>query len=179
MTIAEGVPEDAKNIYCDLWLMREGKQDRAGGRVKQARDGIVQASKAQHDERIPVAARSESNSREQVSADRPSGNRVFVLPIVLVAAGVFGPAAIFGLLLTQITFFVIPPIGALPKGSTVVTLRMSSDRLFESPDAMCKRRAGNVTLLCRAAAMASVLKDAEIVTRLPYSETFYEFSFKN
>ncbi|MBO4311705.1 MAG: hypothetical protein J5828_01750, partial [Desulfovibrionaceae bacterium] len=67
------------------------------------------------------------------------------------------------------TLFVIQPIGALPEGRTVLIERGPDMPFIDSADAMCKRRAGYVSLLCRGMA----LKDAagrKIYARFPYSE---------
>jgi hypothetical protein len=77
---------------------------------------------------------------------------------------------------SQITFFVIQPIGAIPEGKTLVILRMNKTNFIDSADAMCDREMGGVSLLCRGMMMAAVAKKSTILVRLPYSETLHNIS---
>lgn len=77
---------------------------------------------------------------------------------------------------TQITIFAVPPIGAVPEGRTVIMLRLNKTKFIDSPDAMCVRIQGYVSLLCRGITMAGVVNATTILARLPYSETIYEIS---
>lgn len=79
---------------------------------------------------------------------------------------------------TQLTIFVVPPIGAVPKGRTVVILRLNITNFIDSPDALCERTQGGVSLLCRGAMLAGVLEKSKILVRLPYSESLYLLSTK-
>jgi len=74
---------------------------------------------------------------------------------------------------TQITLFVAPPIGAVPEGRTVVMLRLNKTNFIDSPDAMCDRMQGGVSLLCRGMTMAAVVEKTKIIARLPYSDWLY------
>lgn len=77
---------------------------------------------------------------------------------------------------TQITIFVVPPIGAVPEGRTVVMLQLNKTKFIDSPDAMCERIQGGVSLLCRGMIMAAVVEKTKIIARLPYSEWLYLIS---
>lgn len=77
---------------------------------------------------------------------------------------------------TQVTLFVIPPIGVLPEGRTVVITRLNKTEFIDSPDAMCERIQGGVSLLCRGMMMSAVVNKATILARLPYSSLLYRFS---
>lgn len=77
---------------------------------------------------------------------------------------------------TQLTLFVVPPIGALPEGKTVVILRLNKTKFIDSPDAICGRIQGGVSLLCRGITLGRVLDESKIIMRLPYSETLYLIS---
>ena len=77
---------------------------------------------------------------------------------------------------TQITFFVIQPIGALPDGKTLVILRLNTGYFIDSADALCERIQGHVNLLCRAAVLGAVADNSTILLRLPYSETLHLIS---
>ncbi len=82
----------------------------------------------------------------------------------------------FIVIYTQITLFVIPPIGALPEGRTVVITRLNKTEFIDSPDAMCERIQGGVSLLCRGMLMGAVVDKATILARLPYSSCLYSIS---
>jgi hypothetical protein len=77
---------------------------------------------------------------------------------------------------TQITIFVIPPIGALPEGKTVVIARLNKTEFIDSPDAMCERIQGGVSILCRGMVMGAVIEKSTILLRLPYSSWLYSIS---
>jgi len=92
--------------------------------------------------------------------------------LILLASIVFLSAIAY----TQLTIFVIQPIGAIPEGRTLVITRMDKTKFIDSADAMCERIQGGVSLLCRGAAMAGIAENAHIFLRLPYSETLYKIS---
>ena len=77
---------------------------------------------------------------------------------------------------TQMTFFVIQPIGAVPEGRTLVIWRTGKLKFIESADGLCGREAKGVSLLCRMAALGAVAQNSTILMRLPYSETLYLIS---
>jgi hypothetical protein len=77
---------------------------------------------------------------------------------------------------TQLTIFVIPPIGALPEGKTIVISRLNKTEFIDSADAMCERMNGGVSLLCRVMMMAAVFDKSTILVRLPYSSVLYSIS---
>lgn len=77
---------------------------------------------------------------------------------------------------TQITIFVVPPIGALPEGKTVVITRLNKTEFIDSPDGMCERIQGGVSLLCRGMIMGAVIEKSTILLRLPYSSWLYSIS---
>jgi hypothetical protein len=85
--------------------------------------------------------------------------------------------AVFAVLAyTQLTVFVIQPIGALPEGRTVIITRLNKTEFVDSPDAMCERIQGGVSLLCRGMVMGAVVDKAIILARLPYSSWLYSVS---
>jgi len=75
---------------------------------------------------------------------------------------------------TQVTLFVVPPIGAVPDGRTLVILRLQGDefetKFIDSADAICERHMGGVNLLCRGIALAAIGENATVLVRLPYVE---------
>lgn len=89
----------------------------------------------------------------------------------LIVAGV---AIALCLLATQfLTLFVVPPIGAVPQGATVLMWRRGQMQFVDSADALCDRVMGGVSLLCRGMAMGAVAKDNTVLLRLPYSDWLY------
>lgn len=85
--------------------------------------------------------------------------------------------AVLGMLAyTQLTFFVVPPIGALPEGRTVVILKLNKTEFIDSPDAMCERIQGGVSLLCRGIILGAVVEKSTVLLRLPYSSLLYKIS---
>ncbi len=74
---------------------------------------------------------------------------------------------------TQLTIFIIPPIGAAPEGRTLVIGRLNKGKFIDSADTMCERLQGSVNLLCRGLVIAAVAEKSTILLRLPYSETLY------
>jgi hypothetical protein len=80
------------------------------------------------------------------------------------------------LVATQLTFFVVPPIGALPEGKTVLIARLNQTEFIDSPDGICERMQGGVSLLCRGIVIAAVMNKATVLLRLPYSSVLYSIS---
>lgn len=78
--------------------------------------------------------------------------------------------------LTQITIFVVQPIGAVPDGKTLVIWKLNKMNFIDSADGMCKREMGGVSLFCRGAMLSTVTTHSKILLRLPYSETLYSIS---
>lgn len=93
------------------------------------------------------------------------------LLVILLALLVVGALAS-----TQVSIFVIQPMGAVPDGRTIVISRLRGSAFIDSADAMCERIQGSVNLLCRGLVMGQVGKNATIYMRLPYSETLYQLS---
>jgi hypothetical protein len=89
------------------------------------------------------------------------------MPIILAALGAF--AALFYFFCGLYT---VQPIGALPDGATAVVWRASGEPFFNSADALCLKRMGGVSLLCRGMAMGQAPTD-RIIFRLPYQRWAY------
>ena len=88
-----------------------------------------------------------------------------IIPLVIVV--------ILIIISTQITLFVIQPIGALPEGKTLVILRLNKTNFIDSADAMCERTNGKVSLLGRSMMLSAVMENSVVLFRLPYSEFLY------
>jgi len=82
-------------------------------------------------------------------------------------------AALIIVVYTQVTFFVIQPIGAVPGGRTLVIWRTGKLKFIDSADGVCGREANGVSLLCRMAVLGAVATNSTVLMRLPYSETLY------
>lgn len=85
-------------------------------------------------------------------------------------------ALLFVVAYTQFTIFVIPPIGAVPEGRTIIISRLNKTEFIDSADAMCERIQGGVSLLCRGMLLGAVAEKSTIYLRLPYSDWLYLIS---
>lgn len=94
---------------------------------------------------------------------RPKAIKVIIAVVLLVV------------IYTQVGFYSVQPIGALPNGITLLVWRHSGEPFFNSPDAMSMKVTGGVSLMSRAMAIAAGPKD-RIIMRLPYIDTFYLLS---
>ncbi len=90
--------------------------------------------------------------------------------------GVVVLVVVFIIVYTQLTIFVVPPIGAVPEGKTLVILRLNKGDFIDSADAMCEKLQSGVNLLCRGLMLGVVAEKSKILLRLPYSETLYLIS---
>lgn len=90
---------------------------------------------------------------------------------VLIVAGILCVVAY-----TQLTIFVIQPIGAIPEGKTLIIARLNKMEFIDSADALCERIQGGVSLMCRMFALGAVMNKSTIYLRLPYSEWLYLIS---
>ena len=110
---------------------------------------------------------------EQTSAvTTPAMNRRrTVLLVSLLALAVVGYCAF-----SQLTLFVIQPIGAVPEGRTLLIWRTGKLNFVDSADGVCAREAAGVSLLCRVAILGAVAKNNTVLVRLPYSEALYLIS---
>ena len=89
---------------------------------------------------------------------------------------IIGLLALCVVVYTQITAFVVPPIGALPEGKTIIIARLKNTEFIDSPDAICERIQGGISLLCRGIVLGTVIDHATILGRLPYSTWLYEIA---
>lgn len=96
--------------------------------------------------------------------------------IFLPAALLVGLVAIGLVWLGGVRIIVIQPIGALPKGVTAIVAGLSNVNLLDSPDAICNRHEGGVSLLCRGREAAAIAQKGNILVRLPYSETLFRWT---
>jgi hypothetical protein len=111
----------------------------------------------------------EASRPEVVHSAKPKKlRRIIFVFLVLLAAGALAS--------TQVTVFVIQPVGAIPEGRTLLISRLNRSQFIDSADAMCERIQGGVSLLCRGMVLGQVGKNATVYLRLPYSETLYLLS---
>lgn len=90
--------------------------------------------------------------------------------------GLAAVGALLAVLSTQVTLFVVQPIGALPKGRTLVISRLNNGQFIDSADAICERLMGGVSLMCRGIVLGRVTREATVYARLPYSSALYDMS---
>lgn len=81
-----------------------------------------------------------------------------------------------GIWLSGIRIIIIQPIGAIPNGVTVIVSGIHNVNFIDSPDAICNRTQGGVSLLCRGATAGAIANKGTILMRLPYSETLFWLS---
>lgn len=93
----------------------------------------------------------------------------FLVFLILVLSGI-------GVWLGGVRVIVIQPIGALPDGVTVLVAGVRNVRLLDSPDAICHRHEGGVSLLCRGREAAAIASNGKILLRLPYSEALFKMT---
>lgn len=105
---------------------------------------------------------------EEAETPSPLRRRILLWLLLLVVLAVAG--------YTQLTVFVIQPIGAVPEGETLVLRRTGKMQFIDSADAMCEREMGQVNLLFRGAILGAIGRDAKVLARLPYSEILYSIS---
>lgn len=96
-------------------------------------------------------------------------NRTLVAMIAVLGVGL-------AVWLTGLRVIVIQPIGAIPKGVTAVVVGLKNVNLIDSPDAICNRKNGGVSLMCRAVTAAAIADAGTILVRLPYSETLFRLT---
>lgn len=108
-------------------------------------------------------------TQESVKGTAPSRRRRYIGALVLTVV-------VCAILYTQVTIFVVQPIGALPDGKTLVIARLNVTNFVDSPDAMCDRIQHGVSLLCRGMVLGTVIEKSTILLRLPYSSLLYDIS---
>lgn len=96
-----------------------------------------------------------------------------IVPLIITCIGV---PIVFIVIASQITIFVIQPLGMLPEGKTLVISRMSNTKFIDSADAICERTQGGVSLFCRIGVLGGTLKNARVYMRLPYMNWLYEIA---
>jgi len=77
---------------------------------------------------------------------------------------------------TQITIFVIEPIGAVPKGRTIIMKRLEHFEFLDNAGAVCERENGGVSVWCRIQTLSKVADSENTFLKLPYSEILYHLS---
>ena len=90
-------------------------------------------------------------------------------------------AAIFAVLalviwIGGIRIIVIQPIGAIPKGVTAIVSGIGNVNFIDSPDAICNRHAGGVSLWCRGREAGAIAQKGKILLRLPYSRLLFKMT---
>lgn len=74
---------------------------------------------------------------------------------------------------TSISFLAVQPIGAIPNGATFVMWKKGKMSTFESPDGMCIKVTGGVSLLCRSMMLRATADEGTVLFRMPYIKFIY------
>jgi hypothetical protein len=103
----------------------------------------------------------------ETNPPRSRRRRYFAVGIVAVV--------VLAWLLIRPGVFTIQPLGAIPEGITIIYHSRSSQMpFFSSPDGLCLQSQGEVSLLCRMAALGASAELADrIILRFPYSHWAY------
>ena len=118
-------------------------------------------------EPLPKVEQERSIPEKQTAEQKKNINiTLAVIPLLVLTLGI---------LATQVGFYSIQPIGAVPEGATWLVWRASDEPFFHSADSLCLKRIGSVSLLCRGLALAQAPED-RIILRLPYWEFAYLLS---
>lgn len=91
-------------------------------------------------------------------------------------AGIALAGVVLAIWITGLRIVVIQPIGALPEGVTAVVIGVRNVNFLDSPDAICNRHEGGVSLLCRGREAGAIAREGTILLRLPYSETLFRLT---
>lgn len=84
---------------------------------------------------------------------------------------IIGALSIFAV--KKITIFTVQPIGSIPDGISIVMWKQKDEPFFNSPDAMCLKIQGGVSLLCRGMAINRYFDEKNVIYRMKYKESFY------
>jgi hypothetical protein len=104
-----------------------------------------------------------------VESQSPKFRRGLYIAIAIIAI------IILAWILIRPGVFTIQPIGAIPEGVTIIYHSRNPEMpFFSSPDGLCLQMEGDVSLLCRMAALnvSTDLTD-RVILRLPYSRWAY------
>jgi len=84
--------------------------------------------------------------------------------------------AVFAAYIAGVRIVVIQPLGVLPDGVTAIVMGVKNVNFIDSPDAICIRNEGGVSILCRAREGAAIAEHGTILLRLPYSEMLFKLT---
>ncbi|MBS7815930.1 hypothetical protein [Wohlfahrtiimonas chitiniclastica] len=73
----------------------------------------------------------------------------------------------------KMTIFTVQPIGAIPDGASILMWKKGDEPFFNSPDAICLKIQGSVSLLCRGMALTRYFEEDNVIYRMKYKEDFY------
>lgn len=90
---------------------------------------------------------------------------ISVLVVIIIALSIF--------VYSSITFLAVQPIGALPEGATFVIWKKGKMSTFESPDGLCIKVTGELSLMCRIMMLRTTTKEGSVLFKLPYIKSIY------
>ena len=85
-------------------------------------------------------------------------------------------AVIFAVISTQITIFMVEPIGAVPEGKTIIIKRLENYKFLDNASSVCEREQGGVSAWCRIKVLLLVADKENTLVKLPYIEFLYHIS---
>lgn len=94
-----------------------------------------------------------------------------IIIFLCVLAVIIGGASIFAV--KKITVFSVQPIGSIPDGISIIMWKKGDEPFFNSPDAICLKIQGGVSLLCRGMALNKYFEEENVIFRMKYKEDFY------
>jgi hypothetical protein len=83
--------------------------------------------------------------------------------------------AVLVVVYTQVGLYSIQPMGVMPEGVTLLVRRVAGESFFNSPDAVCLRTEGDVSLLCRSRVLAET-PDDRVILKFPFWQWAYQMS---
>lgn len=69
--------------------------------------------------------------------------------------------------------FAVQPIGAIPEGATFIMWKKGKMSTFESPDGLCIKVTGGVSLMCRSMMLRAAMDDRAVLFKMPYIKSIY------
>ncbi|MGI9728180.1 hypothetical protein [Klebsiella pneumoniae] len=90
---------------------------------------------------------------------------ISVIVVILIVFSIF--------VYTSISFFAVQPIGAIPEGATFIMWKKGKMSTFESPDGLCIKVTGGVSLMCRSMMLRTAMDDRAVLFKMPYIKSIY------
>ncbi|MEN8214252.1 MAG: hypothetical protein ABFR19_07800 [Pseudomonadota bacterium] len=86
------------------------------------------------------------------------------------------PVLLVAVAYSQLTLFIMPPVGLTPDGKTLVMRRLDQGDFIDCAESLCYRRHTWVSPLCLFSTTSRALESPTVLASLPYSEYLYRVS---